>query len=44
MVEEKKLYTCRNDVAFKEVFMKDENRYLLKVLLESILNIKIKKY
>ena len=38
----KKFYTCRYDATFKEVFMKEENKDLLIVLLESILNIKIK--
>ena len=42
MVEEKKFYTCRNDIAFKEVFMEEKNSDLLKALLESILDIKIK--
>ena len=42
MDEEKKFYTCRNDIAFKEVFMEEKNSDLLKALLESILDIKIK--
>ena len=42
MVEEKKFYTCKNDIAFKEVFMEEKNSDLLKALLESILDIKIK--
>ena len=42
MVEEKKFYTCKNDIAFKEVFMEERNSDLLKALLESILDIKIK--
>ena len=24
MVEEKKFYTCRNDIAFKEIFMEEK--------------------
>lgn len=34
-------YTCRNDRAFKEIFLKEENRDLLKKLLEEALNTKI---
>ena len=40
-MEERKFYTCRNDRAFKEVFLNEKNEDLLKVLLESILSIKI---
>ena len=36
-------YTCRNDRAFKEVFLKPDNSDLLKALLEFILKIKIDK-
>jgi len=36
MEEERKFYTCKYDVAFKEVFSKDENKDLLKLLLEHI--------
>ena len=36
-------YTCRNDRAFKEVFLKPNNSDLLKALLEFILKIKIDK-
>ena len=48
MVEEKeqtknKFYTCRYDIAFKEIFMKEENKDLLIALIESILDIKIKE-
>ncbi len=39
--EEKKYYTCRYDRPFKEVFLKEENKDMLKDLLELILNIKI---
>ena len=38
-----KFYTCRNDRAFKEVFLNPNNSDLLKVLLEFILKIKIDK-
>ena len=41
--EEKVFYTCKNDRAFKEVFMKEENKDLLIALLESILDIKIEE-
>ena len=34
-------YTCKNDRAFKEVFLKPDNSDLLKALLEFILKIKI---
>ena len=36
-------YTCRNDRAFKEVFLNQNNSDLLKALLEFILKIKIDK-
>ena len=36
-----KYYTCRYDRAFKEVFIKDNDTTLLKVLLESILKVEI---
>ena len=36
-------YTCKNDRAFKEVFLKPDNSDLLKALLEFILQIKIDK-
>ena len=42
-VEEKKFYTCRYDTAFKEVFMKEDNKDILIALLESILDINIKE-
>ena len=38
---EVKFYTCKNDRAFKEVFMKKENKDLLILLLEKILKVKI---
>ena len=36
-----KFYTCKNDRAFKEVFMKKDNKDILKALLESILKVEI---
>ena len=42
-MEEKKFFTCRYDITFKEIFMKEENKDLLIALIESILNIKIKE-
>ena len=36
-----KFYTSRNDAAFKEIFMKKENKDLLIPLLEKCLNVKI---
>ena len=41
MQEETKFYTCKNDRAFKEVFMRKENKDILIPLLECCLNIKI---
>ena len=40
---QKQFYTCRYDAAFKEVFMKEENKDLLTCLLEKILDLKIKE-
>ena len=40
-MEKQKFYTCKNDKAFKEVFMKKENKDILIPLLETCLNIKI---
>ena len=40
---DKKLITCRNDRAFKEIFMNEDNKDILICLLESVLNIKIKE-
>ena len=40
---ERRFYTCRYDTAFKEVFMKEDNKDILIALLESILDIKIKE-
>ena len=42
MIETKeKFYTSRNDRVFKEIFMNEENKDILKSLLESILKLKI---
>ena len=38
-----KFYTCRYDIAFKEIFMNHKNKDILVALLESVLNIKIKE-
>ena len=40
--DDEKFYTCKNDLAFKEVFMKEDNKDLLIAIIESVLNIKIK--
>ena len=40
---DEKSYTGRYDRAFKEVFLKPSNQDLLKILLEAILNVKIKE-
>ena len=40
---QEKFYTCKYDRAFKEVFLNKKNDDLLKVLLESILKVKINK-
>jgi hypothetical protein len=40
---EEKYYTCRYDRPFKEIFLKEENKDMLKDLLELILNKKINK-
>lgn len=39
----KKFYTCKYDRAFKEVFGKEENKDILKKLLEEILQIEIER-
>ena len=41
--ENKKFYTCKNDRAFKEIFLNPNNSDLLKALLEFILKIEIDK-
>ncbi len=38
-----KFYTCKYDRAFKEVFMKEENKDILEKVLETILKVKIDK-
>ncbi len=38
-----KFYTCKYDRAFKEVFMKEENKDILTKVLESILKVEIKE-
>ena len=43
MLENNKFYTCKYDRPFKEIFLKEQNKDLLKVLLEQVLNIKINK-
>ena len=40
---EEKYYTCKYDRAFKEVFLKENNKDLLKTLIEKVLKIKIKE-
>lgn len=40
-MEEKKFYNCNSDIAFKEMFMNEDNRDILKALLESVLNLEI---
>ena len=41
MQEETKFYTCRWDAAFKEIFMKEENKDILISLLEKCLDVRI---
>ena len=40
-MEDNKFYTCKFDRAFKEVFMNENNKDILKALLESILKLEI---
>ena len=40
-MENNKFYTCKFDRAFKEVFMNENNKDILKALLESILKLEI---
>ena len=40
-MQEEKYYTCRNDKAFKYLFLDETNKHILKELLESILQEKI---
>ena len=41
MPKSRKFYTCKYDRPFKEIFLNEDNIYLLKGLLETILRIKI---
>ena len=41
MINLKKFYTCKYDRAFKEIFMREENKDILTKLLESILKVEI---
>ena len=43
MIETEKIYTCKYDRVFKEIFAKEENKDILIKLLESILKVKIEK-
>ena len=44
MIDEKiKYYTCRYDRPFKEIFLNENNKHMLKDLLEFILKLKIKE-
>lgn len=43
MSENNKFYTCKYDKAFKEIFLKEQNKDLLTHLLEKILEVKINK-
>ncbi len=38
-----KLYTCRNDRAFKEVLLNEKNEEILKKILEMALGVSIKE-
>ena len=40
-IETKKFYTCKYDRPFKEIFLNEKNKHLLKGLLETILKVKI---
>ena len=42
-MNKEKFYTCRYDRAFKEVFMNEKNKDILKELLKSILKVEIKE-
>ena len=41
IITEEKFYTCRSDRAFKEIFLKEQNRDLLTKILEEALDTKI---
>ena len=43
MIDTEKIYTCKYDRVFKEIFAKEENKDILIKLLESILKVKIEK-
>lgn len=43
LVKQKKFYTCKYDKAFKEIMMKKENFFILKKVLENILEIEVKE-
>ena len=43
MNNEKKFYTCKYDRPFKEIFLNEQNKHLLKGLLETILKTEIDK-
>lgn len=43
MTEGNKFYTAKNDRAFKDIFMNEKNKDILKCLLENILNIEIEE-
>ena len=42
-MKEKKFYTCKYDRPFKEIFLKEQNKDILKALLEQVLELKINK-
>ena len=42
-MNQKKFYTCKYDKAFKETMMKKENSFILKKVLENILEIEVKE-
>ena len=42
-MKQKKFYTCKYDKAFKEIMMKKENFFILKKVLENILEIEVKE-
>ena len=43
LVKQKKFYTCKYDKAFKEIMMKKEDFFILKKVLENILEIEVKE-
>ena len=43
MLENDKFYTCKYDRLFKEIMLKEQNKDILKILLEQVLKIKINK-